>query len=213
MSSETNTQNPDLKAIQTAAAKQLASHPQSSAETLEELSHHQHAQVLERVAENAHTSEDVLVELAQHASVEVRSAVADNAHTPAGTVQQLACDEHADVRYRIAENANVPTDVLEQLAGDENPFVVARAQQTLSGVRSVLEQADDLLMQEEFAQAEPLYRQLITDLEHLIGPNHIEVAKTLHKLAASLIGQGNEAAAIETEERAALIKEAIQQVC
>ena len=208
MSSE---MSPDLKAIQLAAAKTLAS--KSSPLTLEKLTQQQQSAVLERVAENGETSKEVLVSLAEHSSPEVRSAVSENANTPAATVQQLACDEHPDVRYQVASNANVATDVLEKLAGDENPFVVDRAQHTLQDVRSVLEQADDLLLQEQFAEAEPLYLKLVTDLAHLIGPNHAEVAEALHKLAASLIGQGKETAAAEMEERATRIKNAIHEVC
>jgi hypothetical protein len=213
MSSEMNSQSQGLKAIQLAAAKQLASHPNASAETLEKLSEQQPAAVLERVAEHAHTSQAVLVRLAQNPCAEVRSAVSENAHTPMATVQQLACDEHPDVRYRVAENANAPAVILDKLTRDENPFVVARARDTIKDGRSLLEQADELLMQEKFTEAEPLYCQLISGLEHLLGPNHVEVAQALHKLAASLIGQGKETAAAETEERANRIKSAIHEVC
>jgi hypothetical protein len=210
MSAEMNSLNNDVDAAAAAAAKQLASHPGASPETLKKLAGEESSEVVERVAENKQTPEEVLVELAEHPSAEVRSAVSENANASAEMMHKLAHDEHPDVRFRVAENANAPDQVLEHLTHDENPFVVARAQDTLSDKRSLSEQADQLLVEEKFAEAERLYKEVVDGLERLIGPNHCEVSKALHKLAAALIGQGKESCAIEAKERADRIKEAIE---
>jgi hypothetical protein len=211
MPAEMNSVNSDVDAARAAAAKQLASHPEASPEALKKLAK-ENPEVVERVAENKQTPEEVLVDLAEHPSPEVRSAVSENENAPPELVHKLAHDEHPDVRFRVAENANAPDAVLEHLTKDENPYVVARAQDTLSDKRCVSEQADQLLLEEKFAEAERLYKEVVDGLERLIGPNHCEVSKALHKLAAALTGQGKEACAIEAKERADRIKEAIEEL-
>jgi hypothetical protein len=71
---------------------------------------------------------------------------------------------------------------------------------------SVLEKADTALLNEQFAEAEGLYRYLIVELERLLGHGHPEVAEALHKLAAAVAGQGRDEHAVHIEERAQDLK-------
>jgi hypothetical protein len=200
------TEGLDDKSLKFAAAKKrLASHPDTSPESLDKLAQKDSPELLERVAENAHTTTETLEKLATHEEPDVRGAVTENKNTPDEILHVLAADENPDVRFRLAENPQTPVVVLETLVNDDNPYVVDRAQNTLSKLKSVSEQADDMLLQEQFPQAESLYRKLVTGLEELLGGQHQEMAGALHKLAASLVGQGKSAEAKSIEERANLV--------
>jgi ATP-dependent exoDNAse (exonuclease V) beta subunit len=189
--------------------KRLASDPATAPGALLKLSEKDSPELLERVAENVQTPPRTLEKLAEHESSEVRSAVTENPNTPHDTMRSLASDENPDVRFRLAENPQTPANVLETLAKeDENPYVVARAQETLNKMKSVAEQADEMLLNEQFGEAEQLYRKLTAGLEELLGPQHNEVGQAMHKLAAALGGQGKEEEAQATERHATLISAA-----
>lgn len=195
----------------TQAKQRLASHPDAKPETLEKLSDKSNSEVVTRVAENAQSTASTLEKLSTHESSEVRSAVSKNPNTPNEILNNLAHDESPDVRFELAGNANTPVEILESLKDDENPYVVDRAEKTLKSVKSVLEHADELLLNGSFAQAEDSYKTLIAALETLIGADHPEVAKARHKLAAALAGQekGEEAQAVEL--RAQMTVEAVRE--
>jgi hypothetical protein len=190
------------------AKTRLASHPDAKPETLDKLSHTSDVDLTQRVAENVNTSPATLDKLANHDSSKVRIGVADNLSTPADVIEVLAHDENPDVRYRVAENPDTPVAILENLAADSNPYVVARAEETLERVQSISERADDLMLKEHYAEAEELYRKLVTGLEEYLGPQHPEVGKALHKLAAVLVPQKREDEAKELELRANAINNA-----
>ncbi len=194
------------------AKSRLASDPNTSSEVLRKLAETDQPQVLERVAENPQTAPDTLEELSNHESAEVRSAVTENKNTRPDTLQKLAADENPDVRYRLAENAQTPPPLLDTLVEDDNPFVVARARETQDHLRSLAEQADKMLVDERFAEAEDLYGKLLAGLEKLLGAEHQEVASSLHKLAAAQAAQGKHEAAKESESRANLIT-SVQKQC
>ena len=142
----------------------------------------------------------------------MRGAVSENHNASSEVLQTLSTDENPDVRFRMAANAQMPVSMLETLSEDENPYVVARAQETLSKVKSVAQQADEMLLKENFAEAEELYRKLIAGLQELLGREHQEVSEAMHKLAAVLVSQGKGAEAESTEERASLISAAHKEV-
>jgi hypothetical protein len=194
--------NKNRSLVLTAAKNQLASHPNTSPAALDILAAQESPELLERVAENPQTAPATLEKLAGHDEAGVRGAVSENKNVSPEMLHTLAEDQNPDVRYRLAENAQTPVDVLETLATDENPYVVDRAQETLAKVKSVAERADEMLLEENFAQAEELYRQLAHRLEELLGPQHHEIAKALHKLAAVLISQENLEEARNIEDRA-----------
>jgi hypothetical protein len=188
------------------AKQQLASSPNTQPEVLAQLAYKEDPALLERVAENPQTTPATLEKLSAHEAPEVRSAVAENLQTPVERIKELASDENPDVRYRLAENAKTPVEVLESLSSDENPYVGERAKHTLSVIKSMSEQADSAFLNEQFADAENLYRKLAAELEELLGPTHIEVANALHKLAASIAAQGRSDEAASTEEKAQVLK-------
>jgi hypothetical protein len=193
MKSKTSAQPSTQATNQHAQAKQrLASHPDAKPEVLEKLSDKGGEDLTQRVAENANTAPAILDKLAQHESPKVRIGVADNSCTPSEAMEALAKDENPDVRFRVAENPETAITILEMLAADENPYVVARAQETLEKVQSVSERADDLMLKEHYAEAEALYRKLVSGLEEYLGAQHPEVGRALHKLAAVLVPQKRE---------------------
>jgi hypothetical protein len=203
--------NPPLKMVegQFAQAKiRLASHPETSADVLHQLAEKDRPELSERVAENAQTAPDTLKKLSGDESAEVRGAVTENKNTPSEILQLLAADENPDVRYRIAENPQTPPPILETLAEDDNPYVGARAQETLSLMRSLTQQADELLVEECFAEAEGLYVKLVEGLQQLLGVEHHEVGQALHKLAASQAAQGKNEKALVNESLANMIQNA-----
>jgi hypothetical protein len=193
------------------AKKRLASHPDAHPDTLDKLSEQSDSEVAERVAENPRTQAQTLEKLSQHESPEVRSAVTENTNTPDSVIESLAEDEHPDVRFRLAENPHAPVDVLENLTEDENPYVAAKAQDTLDSLKSLLQQADEHLLKEQFVEAEESYKQLVSGLETMLGGQHMEVAQALHKLAAAVGGQGRKDEAATLEERAQVIQAAQEQ--
>ncbi len=186
--------------------KRLASHPEASPQLLDKLTETDSQVVLERIAENSQTAPETLDKLSSHDEPTVRSAVVDNENTPASTLQSLSEDEHPDVRFRVAENPQVPAQILENLTEDENPYVAARAQETLKKISSVAQQADQNLLDEKFEEAEMLYRKLVVGLQELLGTEHCEVARMMHKLAATLAAQGKTEAATEVEEQVSHIE-------
>ena len=198
--------NPKLTPGQ--AHSQLASNPETLPVVLVRLSEHEHPNMAERVAENPRTPPETLQKLSTHESADVRIAVTENANTPAETLQELASDENPDVRLRLAENPNTPVTVLETLTEDENPFVYAKAKDTLETCKSILERADEMFLHDRFNEAEQLYKKLVEGVGELLGSEHIEMAKALHKLAASLGAQNKIDEAAEVEECARIIKSA-----
>lgn len=184
----------------------LASSPDTLPEVLDRLADKGETPVSERVAENPTAPPQTLAKLAEHEAPEVRAAVSENKNTPVETVNSLAADENPDVRYRVAENPDTPPVVLQALLEDENPYVQERAKDTLHATQSVLSRADSLLLAEQFAEAEVLYRELVYGLETLLGKEHAEVAESLHKLAAVMARQGKGEEAAELERRACMIK-------
>ncbi|CAN5581750.1 hypothetical protein BH11CYA1_BH11CYA1_26020 [soil metagenome] len=208
--SEPATSNSATASTFTQAKQRLASHPEAKPEVLEKLSDKSDSEVVTRVAENAQTTASTLEKLSTHESADVRSAVTKNANTSNTVLITLANDENPDVRFELAGNANTPVEILEVLKEDENPYVVDRATRTLKAVKSTLETADEYLLSGAFALAELAYKELIFALESLIGPEHPEVAKARHKLAAALAGQDKQDEALEVEQRANLTTEAIK---
>jgi len=193
------------------AKQRLASNPDTSPETLDKLSKKDEPTIKERVAENPKTTSSTLKELSENDSAEVKLAVAENTNTPSESLETLAEDPNPDVRYRLAENPNTPREILESLKKDENPYVNVKAEESLQATKSISQQADELLTEEHFKEAEQQYRELLTGLERFLGPDHIEVGEVLHKLAASLVGQGKTEDATQIEKRAQVIKAAHQR--
>ncbi len=194
----------------TQAKQRLASNPDAKPAVLEKLADRGNTDVTARVAENAQVPVSTLQKLATHNAHEVRSAVSKNPNTPGEVLDALAHDEHPDVRFELAGNANTPLEILESLKNDENPYIVDRAERTLKAVKSVLETADELLLQGSFEEAENHYRILISGLENLLGADHAEVASARHKLAAALAGQDKTDEAATVEQRANLTRDAIE---
>jgi Trk K+ transport system NAD-binding subunit len=186
----------------------LASHPDTSPEVLNQLAEKDQPELSERVAENAQTTPDTLKKLSGSHSADVRVAVTENKNTPSEILQLLAADENPDVRYRIAENPETPPPILESLAADDNPYVVARAQETLSLMRSLTQQADELLVEECFLEAEEVYTKLVEGLQQMLGVQHPEVGHALHKLAAAQAAQGKNEKALVNETLANMIQDA-----
>lgn len=195
----------------TQAKQRLASHPEAKPEVLEKLSDTSNSEVVTRVAENAQAMPSTLEKLSTHESAAVRSAVTKNPNTSNEVLTNLAHDEHPDVRFELAGNAHTPVTILEALKEDENPYVVDRAEKTLKAVKSVLETADELLMQCDYAQAEAAYKTLILGLENLIGAEHPEVAAARHKLAAALAGQNKDNESQAVEKLAKMTVEALRE--
>jgi hypothetical protein len=187
------------------AERRQASHPNTSASELDKLANSQHPGVAERVAKNANTDASTLARLSNHESFEVRAAVTENTNMSNDTRQLLVSDENAEVRYRMAENANTAVEDLRSLAHDDNPFVLALAQNTLDNLKSVSQRADEMLIQEQFVEAEDFYRKLIQGLEGLLGAEHKEVGLALYKLAAALVGQSKLDEAVTIGIRANII--------
>jgi hypothetical protein len=183
------------------AKKRLASNPGTAPEVLDKLASKQSTELSERIAENAQTDPATLAKLSDHDAVEVRTAVAENQNTSAETIQKLVGDDNPDVRYRLAENPGTSPEILEILAIDENPYVAARAQDTLKTIKGVSQYADEMLLLEDFVEAEKLFRKLVFGLEELLGPNHRYVARALHKLAVTLTKQRRNAEAQVIESR------------
>jgi hypothetical protein len=73
------------------------------------------------------------------------------------------------------------------------------------GKKSALEQADEMLLQERFVDAEHMYKRVLTILKESLGPEHHEVASIMHKLAAALAGQGKNKEAAPLEKHANVI--------
>jgi excinuclease UvrABC nuclease subunit len=71
---------------------------------------------------------------------------------------------------------------------------------------SVVEEADQLLLAEKFADAEDLYRKLVDGLTELLGGQHPEVAKALHKLAAAQAAQEKFNEAKTNEDQSQLLE-------
>jgi len=198
--SKANSKSKATESQCTQANSRLASNPGTASEVLDKLANSSKPDIAERVAENPNTGADTLEKLSNHESSEVRGAVTENTNTSDETLEQHSTDKNPDVRFRLAENANTPVELLESLALDDNPFVLSRAEDTLERLKSIAQRADEMLIQERFAEAEELYEKLILGLEGLLGAGHQEVSAALHKLAAALVGQGklNEAASIES---------------
>lgn len=187
------------------AKNRLASNPGTAPETLEKLAKKPVAHVVERVAENPQTPPTTLEKLSTHESAEVRGAVSENENTPEQTISELAKDSDPDVRFRVVENPKTPTELLHSMLEDENPFVAARAKDTLEASRSLVHRADDLFLNDRFAEAEALYDELVTKLVELLGEDHREVALALHKLAATKKGQGKADEAESIANKATII--------
>lgn len=189
----------------TQAKQRLASSPNTSPDVLAKLSRKEQPELLERVAENPQTEPGTLKKLAAHENSKVRSAVSENQNVTPATLESLAGDNNPDVRFRLAENPHIPETILQSLTEDDNPYVSVRAQDTLKMLKSTAEQADEALLKERYPEAEDLYKNLLTNLQKLLGADHQEVAKFLHKLAAALAAQGKQAEALEAEQRVNLI--------
>ena len=69
----------------------------------------------------------------------------------------------------------------------------------------VVEEADQLLVEENFSGAEDLYRKLVDGLTELLGSQHPEVALALHKLAAAQAAQQKFNEAKSNEDRSQLL--------
>lgn len=68
-----------------------------------------------------------------------------------------------------------------------------------------------LLQQRRYAEAEPLFRQLLKLVEHRLGSDHVEVATALENLAAVERHLGRTEAAAKTRDRAVQIRKAAQK--
>ncbi len=186
----------------------LASHPETTSDVLNQLAEKDQPVVAERVAENSQTAPDTLKKLSNSDCSEVRCAVTENKNTPTEILQLLAADENPDVRYKMAENPETPAPILETLKTDENPYVVARAQETLNQMKSLAQQADELLVEERYVEAEEVYMKLVAGLQQMLGGQHHEVGHALHKLAAAQTAQGKTDQALANEKLANAIHEA-----
>ena len=74
----------------------------------------------------------------------------------------------------------------------------------------VVEEADRLLVAEDFSAAEDLYRKLVDGLSELLGSQHPEVALALHKLAAAQAAQEKFNEAKSNEDRSQLLDTALK---
>jgi len=72
--------------------------------------------------------------------------------------------------------------------------------------------AEESLARGEIAEAERLYREVLHFLELILDPNHVEIAKTLYKLAYILEFQDKTAESLELIRRARnIIRGAVKQ--
>lgn len=190
--------------------KRMASNPDTEPHILEKLADRGSPEIVQRVAENTQTPEPVMEKLASHENVDVRNAIAQNKNAPNSTVEPLSADTDPTVRFSIAENPSTPLEVLARLVDDENAYVAERAKQTLNRlaeVKGLLTQADELFLKGIYDKSEGFYKQLLIELEPLLGSTHIEIAQIKHKLAASLAGQGKADEALKYENESKLINE------
>ncbi|HEY9787497.1 MAG TPA: hypothetical protein V6D17_19065 [Candidatus Obscuribacterales bacterium] len=112
----------------------VAGNPQSTINTLRNLSTAAKTLIRKRLAENPSTPLEVLDRLAQDANPEVRAFLAGNRATPEEILHQLSFDEHDDVRLALAEDPSTPMSILLRLTADENPYVSDSALRTVEGV-------------------------------------------------------------------------------
>lgn len=105
--------------------------------------------------------------------------------------------EHARERYdRAEEPARRAWEIRRELLGENDPATLADA----VAYAAVL---DGL---ERWEESRPIYRRALTEYERIFGPEHYEIAATLHNLAAVEEATGNTAAAIKLTRRALRIK-------
>lgn len=72
--------------------------------------------------------------------------------------------------------------------------------------------AEESLGRGEIAEAERLYREVVHFLELILDPNHVEIAKTLYKLAYILEFQERASESLDLIRRArAIIRGAVKQ--
>jgi hypothetical protein len=76
----------------------------------------------------------------------------------------------------------------------------------------VIEEADQLLLEEKFADAEDLYRKVVDGLTELLGNQHPEVAKALHKLAAAQAAQEKFNEAKTNEDQSQLLETVLKPI-
>ncbi len=76
----------------------------------------------------------------------------------------------------------------------------------------VMEEADQLLLEENFAHAEDLYRKVVDGLTELLGSQHPEVAKALHKLAAAQAAQEKFNEAKTNEDQSQLLETVLKPI-
>jgi hypothetical protein len=120
---------PDISGLSSNEKYKLASDPQTSTKTLEQLATDENFGVRYRVARHPNTPTKTLESLAIDNHSWVRYRVAKNPNTPTKTLEQLATDKNSDVRCGVAKNPNTPIKTLEQLATDEEflrQFIVSK---------------------------------------------------------------------------------------
>jgi len=76
------------------------------------------------LAMNPNTSIETLIELSKDQSEEVRWGVARNPNTPVETLIKLSRDGSTIVRARVARNLNTPIETLAKLDGDHGVTIV-----------------------------------------------------------------------------------------
>jgi tetratricopeptide (TPR) repeat protein len=105
---------------------------------------------------------------------------------------------HARGDFAVAEDpARKAWEISRELLGEDDP----RTNLDAAAYAGVL---DGL---ERFDESEPIYRRALAVFEQAYGPEHYEVAATLHNLAAVLTAQGQPEAAENHYRRALAIKE------
>jgi tetratricopeptide (TPR) repeat protein len=105
---------------------------------------------------------------------------------------------HARGDFAAAEApARWAWEISRKLLGEDNPQTMVDAA-AYAGVLDGLERYDE---------SEPIYRRALAIFEQAYGPEHYEVAATLHNLAAVLAAQGQPGAAEKHYCRALMIKE------
>jgi hypothetical protein len=114
------TESKDLVLLSESLRLNVASNPNSPAETLTQLATDKHVYVMSVAAKNPNCPVEVLTQLATDKIASVRLNVASNPNCPVELLTQLATDKNWNVRHDVAKNSHCPVDVLTQLATDES---------------------------------------------------------------------------------------------
>lgn len=94
----------------------ILKNPNTSSQTLEQLSHSKWVIVRQGVARHPNTDKNLLKQLAEDKISMVRLGVAENPNTPSNLLELLAIDQDNQIVVTVATHANTSSNILEQLA-------------------------------------------------------------------------------------------------